>query len=132
MRAYGADLAEVTIPENFVRDGAKLTLDSSRDEIELRSGQVLQGLHVLIATPQDGADPAVIGRKPGQMSLKESVCRAALAILDNDANRPPRGHGRRAQLAKMVHGHFPLYKLNSIEKMIRNTVAEWERQNPDE
>ena len=73
VRAYSTDLAEVTIPENLVRDGAKLTLDSSRDEIELPSGQVLQRIHVVIATPQGAADPAVIGRKPGH-EFAEGPC----------------------------------------------------------
>ena len=127
VQAYGADLAEVTIPETFVRDGAKLTLDSSRDEIRLRSGQVLQGVHVVIATPQGAADPAVVGRKPGHELQKDRICRAALAVLDNDANRPPKRRGRRAQLGKTVLGQFPDYELNSIEKMIRVTVADWER-----
>ena len=31
----------------------------------------------------------------------------------------------------MVRSHFPDYKINSIEKMIRETVADWERRNPD-
>ena len=79
MRAYGADLAEVTIPENLVRDGVKLKLDSSRDEIELPSGQVLRGIHVVIATPQGAVDPAAIGRKPGHELQKDRICRAALA-----------------------------------------------------
>jgi hypothetical protein len=75
------------------------------------------------------------GRKPGQQSIKDRACEAVLSILNHDAKRPPRRHGRKAELARMVRADLQKdgqrYKDNSVEKMIRDTVAHWEAKNPD-
>jgi hypothetical protein len=75
------------------------------------------------------------GRKPGQQSVKDRACGAGLSILNDDAKRPPRRHGRKAELARMVRADLQKdgqrYEDNSVEKMIRDAVAHWEAKNPD-
>jgi hypothetical protein len=45
------------------------------------------------------------------------------------------GHGRTAKLARIVQENLASegihYELNSIQKMIRPAVKEWEERNPD-
>jgi hypothetical protein len=74
------------------------------------------------------------GRRPGSLSPKDQFCREALAILDNDAERPRKGYGRLIAIARSVLerlGSKYKYNLNSIEKNIRGTVREWEEKHPD-
>jgi hypothetical protein len=85
------------------------------------------------AVPASQSDPP--GRKPGQQSAKDRICRIALSILNNEAQRPPPGHGRKAALARMVGARLQesgkTYMENTIARFIRGTVKDWEKNNPD-
>jgi hypothetical protein len=103
------------------------------DEMEL-NGIKLTGLHFVrsqaVFAPQNDAS----GRKPGLSSPKDLACEIVLSILNDQAQRPPKSHGRVAALARMVWAVLKkdgkTYELNSIEKFIRGTVREWEKKNP--
>jgi hypothetical protein len=73
------------------------------------------------------------GRKAGAISVKDLACKLVLRILDDEAQRPPRGRGRLTTLAGMVnadlvrHGHH--YKDDSVRKMIAPSVRDWEKKH---
>jgi hypothetical protein len=97
------------------------------DEMELEDSIKLSGVRI-VPNQTVSADPP--GPKPGQQSAKDLACRAVLSILNDEAHRPPRGHGRLTKLARMVRIDLEGNTLNSIEKFIRGTVREWETKNP--
>jgi hypothetical protein len=104
------------------------------DEMQLDDGAIkLKGVRIVPGQPNPQIDPP--GRKPGQPSAKDRACNAALSILSNDAKRPPRGHGRKAELARMVCADLEnagsRYQENTVQRMIRDTVKDWEAKNPD-
>jgi len=76
------------------------------------------------------------GRKAGAQSPKEIAYEIALRILEDEARRPPRGHGRLTKLAGMVNdqltGRGHQYKNDSVRKMIGPSVREWKKKHPDE
>jgi hypothetical protein len=77
--------------------------------------------------PRLGGTPS--GPKPGEPSVKELMWNIALGIL-TDGPRPPLGRGRLTALARLVNkaankGH----KDDSVRKIIRPSLREWERQN---
>lgn len=84
------------------------------------------------AVPASQSNPP--GRKPGQQSAKDLICRIALLILNDAAQRPPPGHGRKAVLARMVVERLKesgkTYMENTIARLIRGTVEDWEKNNP--
>jgi hypothetical protein len=86
------------------------------------------------AVPASQNDPP--RPKPGQQSAKDRLCQAALSILNDPAKRPPRGHGRKAKIARLLYKLQPddgrRYEEDSIVRMIRDTITEWETNNPDE
>ena len=69
---------------------------------------------------RNGAEPP--GRKPGRESVKALVGKIALEILKDEKRRPPRRHGWRISLARMVNtelrtrGHN--YEDDSIYRML--------------
>jgi hypothetical protein len=73
------------------------------------------------------------GPKPGGKSEKRQACAIAESILNSDAaDPPPRGYGRVSALARLVKPKLTKqYDEQSIQKMIRSAVREWEKQNPD-
>jgi hypothetical protein len=73
------------------------------------------------------------GPKAGELSIKGQACASALQILKSHAERPRRGYGRLIGVARMVKKKLPgagSYKDDSIGKMIRPTVRDWEVKNP--
>jgi hypothetical protein len=80
------------------------------------------------------ADPT--GRKPGQNSPKGLACDIVLSILNDEARRPPKRHGRKIALARMVHSVLEkdgkTHAVLTIEKYIRDTIKDWEKMNPDD
>ena len=73
------------------------------------------------------------GRKAGAISVKDLACKLALRVLDDEAQRPPRGRGRLTTLAGMAnadlvrYGHQ--YKEDSVRKMIAPSVRDWEKRH---
>jgi hypothetical protein len=122
-------LKEVTVPPALIKP-EHFRFESK--EMELGDGIKLSGVRI-VPRQTVSADPP--GRKPGRMSAKALACRAALAILDDASRRPPPGHGRKAALARMVcnelRNYGPSYQEDTVQKMIRGTVKEWEAANPD-
>jgi hypothetical protein len=84
-------------------------------------------------TPAEPNDPP--GPKPGRQTPKDRASKAVLSILNDSAKRPIPGHGRRTELARMVctdlQNQGQSYQENSVQKMIRGTVTDWEAKNPD-
>ncbi len=119
----------ITVPPRLVKPES---LNFAGDILEL-NGIKLTGVRFVQARPRSQSSPP--GRKPGQDSSKAEACRIALSILDDDARRPPRRRGRLAQLTRMVCGALnndgKPYQANTIEKLIRNSVKEWEEKNSD-
>jgi hypothetical protein len=74
------------------------------------------------------------GPKDGEQSVKDLACEIALQVLDDEAQRPNPGYGRRVRLAGIVNaklaklGHQ--YKDDSARKMIGPTLREWETKHP--
>jgi hypothetical protein len=112
--------------------GPKL-LRFDRDEIKI-NGTKITGVRAVPTLPQI-VIPQAPGPKPGHETAKRLVDDAVRTILESDAERPPKGHGRIVSLARIIQERLasegPRYKLNSIEKMIRPTVKQWEERNPD-
>jgi len=69
-------------------------------EMEL-SGIKVIGVHFVRKILGSRTDPP--GRKPGQISVKDLACETALSILNDEARRPVKRHGRLSELARMVH-----------------------------
>jgi hypothetical protein len=104
------------------------------DEMEV-NGIKLTGVRFVRAQAITAAQNDPPGRRPGQNSPKDLACDIVLSILNNEAQRPPKRHGRKTELARMVsaaliNGGKP-YAVNSVEKFIRGTVNDWEKENPD-
>jgi hypothetical protein len=76
------------------------------------------------------------GPKAGAQSTKDHACEFALRILEDEARRPPRGHGRLTKLAGMVNAELARlgqqYKADSIRRSIGPSVREWEKKHPDQ
>jgi hypothetical protein len=104
-----------------------------RDDIQL-ADTIIMGVRA-VPVSEHAVGPHAPGPKPGCATAKSRADDAARAILGNDAERPPKGHGRTTKLARMVQEKLAsegfAYQLNSIEKMIRPAVKEWEQRNPD-
>ena len=105
------------------------------EEMLLGDGLKIFGVRVAPANPQPLSTRIDrSGRKPGQPSPKGRACKAVLSILNNDAQRPTPGRGRKAELARMVCTDLKAdgqsYQENSVAKMIRETVSGWESQHP--
>jgi len=96
----------------------------------------LAGVHFVRAQAIAASQNDPPGRKPGQNSSKDLACDIVLSILNDEARRPPKRHGRLVALARMVqkvlHKEGKTYVVDSIEKFIRGTVRVWEDANPDE
>ena len=105
------------------------------DEMELNEIK-LAGVHFVRAQAIAASQNDPPGRKPGQNSSKDLACDIVLSILNDEARRPPKRHGRLVALARMVqkvlHKEGKTYVVDSIEKFIRGTVRVWEDANPDE
>ena len=112
-------------PEHFRFDGDEMGLNG----IKLTGVRVVRAQ----AVPASQNDPP--GRKPGKKSAKDLACDIVLAILNDDAQRSLKRHGRLIELARMVQAVLDkdgkTYEVNSIEKFIRDTVKEWQKMNPD-
>jgi hypothetical protein len=80
----------------------------------------------IVARAFGGSSPP--GRKAGSSSPKSQMCLEALKILEVGSILP--GRGRMAKIICAIHPKFPSYKPNSIERMIRSSVREWEMKNP--
>jgi hypothetical protein len=85
-----------------------------------------------------GRDPtkaAPPGPKPGERTGKQRACELTSAILADEQRRPRRRHGRLTEIARMVAEDLRREGLNyaaqSVEKVIRPTLKEWEAKNPD-
>jgi hypothetical protein len=130
LTGFGPDLRPISIPPELI--SPKL-LRFDRDEIQL-GNRIIMGVRAAPASPQI-MTPQATGPKPGYETAKRRADDAVRAILDNDAERPLKGRGRMVTLARMVQEKFASegirYELNSIEKMIRPAVKEWEKRNPD-
>jgi hypothetical protein len=76
------------------------------------------------------------GPKAGARSIKGLACEIALRILEDEAQRPPRGRGRLTKLAGLVNaelaGHPHRYQPDSIRRSIGPSVREWEKKHPDQ
>jgi hypothetical protein len=86
--------------------------------------------------PPDGAPEASRSGPKGKQRIAELAWQAALAILGDNARRPPSGYGRLSTLARQVNaelakqGHH--YQADSIRKVIGPSLRDWERRHPDE
>jgi hypothetical protein len=125
-------LNSITVAPELIKPGQ---FQFGSDEVLLGDGIKITGVRMVagaLQTRDAQNDPP--GRKPGRQSAKDRACEAVLSIL-NDAKRPLRGHGRKAELARMVRtallkeGHT--YQENTVQGMIRGTVTDWEAKNPD-
>jgi hypothetical protein len=120
------------IPPDLVRPEA---LRFDPDEIELDQAR-LSFVDVRIApAPQSldrSAEPP--GPKPGRTPAADRAWAAAENIL-NSSERPRKVRGRLTRLAKLVRARLAdagaNYEQNTIEKMIRPGLRDWERKNPD-
>jgi hypothetical protein len=125
-------LKPVTVPPALIKP-EHFRLDS--DEMGL-NGIKLTGVRVVRAqaVPASQNDPP--GRKPGEQPAKGLICSIALSILNDEAQRPPPGHGRKAALARMVGTCLEeigkTYKENTIARLMRDSVKEWEAKNSNE
>jgi hypothetical protein len=130
LTGFGPDLRPISIPPELINP--KL-IRFDRDEIKL-GDTLIRGVRAAPTTPRTPG-PQVPGPKPGYQTAKPRADDVVRGILSNDANRPLRGRGRMVKLARMVQEKFASegihYELNSIEKMIRPAVKEWEERNPD-
>jgi hypothetical protein len=112
-------------PEHFRFDSDEMVLNG----IKLTGVRVVRAQ----AVPASQNDPP--GRKPGKKSAKDLACDIVLAILNDDAQRSLKRHGRLIELARMVQAVLDkdgkTYEVNSIEKFIRDTVKDWQKKNPD-
>jgi hypothetical protein len=103
------------------------------DEMEVNEIK-LTGVHFVRAqaVPAPRSDPP--GPKPGQQPVADLACTIAVSILNDETQRPARRHGRKAELARMVCARLPgngrTYKEDTIVKLIRGAVKEWEDKNP--
>jgi hypothetical protein len=133
LTGFDANLKPITVPLILIKPD-QFRFDS--DEMLLGDGLKIFGVRIASVDPQTlAAQNDRPGRKPGQQSAKDRACMAALSILSNDDERPPRGYGRRAELARRVRAQLQSdgqnYQEDSVQKMIRDTVAHWEAENPD-
>ena len=100
------------------------------------NGIKLTGVHFVRPQAVPAAQNDAPGRRPGQNSPKDLACEIVLSILNDEAQRPPKRHGRLTALARMVQAVLgnegKSYAVNSIEKFIRGTVQDWEKRNPDQ
>jgi hypothetical protein len=125
-RAYLEDRPGELDPTLCVLDGAAIL------EIAERRGDGGQVIRKLLVAHQVRKQRP--GPKAGAVSIKDLAWEIALRILNDEAQRPPRGHGRLATLAGMVnvgltrHGHQ--YKDDSVRKMIGPSLRDWEAKNP--
>ena len=123
------DLEPHTVPLALIKP-KHFRFDSQ--EMEL-SGIKVIGVHFVRTISGPQTDPP--GRKPGQMSVKDLACKTALSILNDEARRPLKRHGRLSALARMVHAVLEKdgkpYAVDSIVKYIRGTVKEWQARNPE-
>lgn len=124
------DLRLVSIPSELI---TPQLIRFDHDEINL-GDTIIRGVRAAPTTPRT-LGPQAPGPKPGYQTAKPRADDVVRAILSNGAKLPPRGRGRIVKLARMVQEKFASegiqYQLNSIEKMIRPAVREWEQQNPD-
>jgi len=127
LAGFNAALQPVSIPSDLIKAKA---FRFNLSEMYVGDTRIV-GVRVKLGLP--AVQNEAPGRKPGQASPKDRASKAVLAILDNESERPRRGYGRMAALARMVQKTLPElpHKQNSIEKMIRMTVTEWENKNPD-
>ena len=130
--AFDDHLKEVTVPLALIKPG-RFRFESEEMEV---NGIKLIGVRFVPAQaiPAYQNDPR--GRKPGEQPAKGLICSIALSILNDKAQRPPPGHGRKAALARMVDTRLrengKIYKENTIARLMRDSVKEWEAKNPDE
>jgi hypothetical protein len=105
------------------------------DEMEVNEIKLV-GVRFMRAEEVPASQNNPPGRKAGQNSPKGLAREIVLSILNDKARRPPKHHGRKIELARMVGAALTNedkpYAVNSIEKYIRGTVKEWEDDNPDE
>jgi hypothetical protein len=131
LTGFGPDLRPISIPSELI---SLELIRFDRDEIKL-GDTIIRGVRAAPTSPQI-LSPQTPGPKPGYETAKCRAHDAVRTILGNDAERPPKGRGRMAKLARMIQERFASegirYELNSIEKMIRPAVKEWEERNPDE
>jgi len=124
------DLRRISIPSELI--SPKL-LRFDRDEIQL-GDTTIRSVRAVPTSPQV-LGPQAPGPKPGYETAKRRAHDAVRTILGNDAERPPKARGRMVNLARMIQERFASegfrYEVNSIEKMIRPAVKEWEERNPD-
>jgi hypothetical protein len=129
LTGFTPDLRLVSVPPELI--GAEL-LRCDRDEIELWD-TIIMGVRA--APASDALSSQAPGPRPGYGTPKALAHNAVHAILANDAERPPKGYGRTVKLARMVQAKLAYdgvhYQPNSIEKMIRPALKEWEKRNPD-
>jgi hypothetical protein len=130
LTGFDQDLRPISIPPELI--SPKL-LRFDRDEIQL-GDKLIMHVRATRVLPQN-SNPPVPGPKPGQETIKRRADNAVRAILDDDAKRPPKGRGRMVTLARMIRESFLPegihYEQNTIERMIRPAVKEWEKRNPD-
>ncbi len=130
--AFDDHLKEVTVPLALIKPGC-FRFESEEMEV---NGIMLIGVRFVPAQaiPAYQNDPR--GRKPGEQPAKGLIFSIALSILNDKAQRPPPGHGRKAALARMVDTRLrengKIYKENTIARLMRDSVKEWEAKNPDE
>jgi hypothetical protein len=140
------DLRSVVVPPQLLTHES-LKLDH-KGMMHLGESKLF-GVHVVFTAPQEapGAHamaasqevPAVFGPsreapgpKPGHKTEKDRACSEALNILNNDAERPAKRHGRNIMIARRVKERLGIdHQPDSIAKMIRPTIADWEKRNPD-
>jgi hypothetical protein len=77
-----------------------------------------------------GPGAARPGPRAGEQTGKDLACGITLDILADDHRRPPRGYSRLITIARLVNTGLPhRYADESISKMIRETVRDWEAKN---
>ena len=130
LTGFRPDLSPISIPSELINP--KL-LRFDRDEIKINDTKITSVRAV--PTSRQIVIPQAPGPKPGHETAKRRVDDAVRTILESDAERPPKGRGRMVSLARIVQERLASeglrYRLNSIEKMIRPAVKEWEKRNPD-
>jgi len=125
-----ADLRPILIPPELI---SQELLRFGSDEIQLGNKLIMDVRAIRVLTRN--SNPPSPGPKPGQKTVKDRAFDAVRPILDDDAKRPPKGRGRLVRLARMVQESLLLegirYEQNTIERMIRQAVRQWEEHNPE-
>jgi hypothetical protein len=118
---------QASSPSYSTAEAAAITPSSADQKTE----PVPEAVPVELPAPATGhtVDSVQTGLKPGERTEKEKWCDEAEKLLGSD--KVVRCHGYRTKVARQVKTNLKsTYELSSIETNIRDTVRDWEKNNP--